>query len=508
MKNSSMRLFSFVTFSLLSAILISCDSQTEVSFEQPRGERFKSDYHFTPPSGWMNDPNGLVYLDGKYHLFYQHYPEATVWGPMHWGHAVSTDLLTWEHLPIALYPDSLGYIFSGSAVVDQDNTSGLGSPEKPPLVAIYTYHDMEGEQSGSLTYQTQGIAFSLDKGRTWEKYTGNPVLDNPGIKDFRDPKVTQINNADGSKYWIMTLAVLDQIHFYSSENLIEWKLVSEFGKNIGAHGGVWECPDLLPFTTPDGVKKWVLLVSINPGGPQGGSATQYFIGDFANGQFIPDDTMLRWIDYGPDNYAGVTWSNLPDEQNRTAFIGWMSNWLYAQVTPTESFRSALTIPRELSLFDVEGTLLLKSAPAKELETLRKTAIPFEKTSKLPSQSFELVGTIETDNFRISFTNESGDEVIVTKKDNLVGLDRRKAGISDFHPDFANAHLAPMSWEAENLRIFVDANSIELFLNDGELVMTSLIFPNSPLQDVTVSPGLDDLTIYPLSEVMKSSSQKD
>lgn len=497
-----MKRISSAFLSLVFLNLLSCEMPKKVSFEEPTGEKFRSDYHFTPPSGWMNDPNGMVFLDGEYHLFYQHYPDSTVWGPMHWGHAISTDLVNWEHLPIAIYPDSLGFIFSGSAVFDAENTSGLGTTENPPLVAIYTYHDMEGERSGSITYQTQGIAYSLDKGRNWEKYSENPVLENPGIKDFRDPKVAQITKDDGSKSWIMTLAVLDQIHFYSSPDLIDWTLLSEFGQNIGAHGGVWECPDLLPFTAPDGEVKWALLVSINPGGPQGGSATQYFIGDFKDGKFIPDDTMLRWIDFGPDNYAGVTWSNLPKEQERTAFIGWMSNWKYAQVTPTETFRSALTIPRELSLFDVEGTLLLKSSPAKEMEKLREASITFDKKSLLPSQSFELTGTISTDNFRISFSNELGEEVIVTKKDNLVGLDRRKAGDSDFNPDFAEAHLAPMSWKATSLRVFVDANSVELFLNNGELVMTSLIFPNSPFKEVIVSPGLEDLSIYPLTEVMK------
>ncbi|NDE62069.1 MAG: glycoside hydrolase family 32 protein, partial [Cyclobacteriaceae bacterium] len=228
-----------------------------------------------------------------------------------WGHAVSKDLIHWEELPIALFPDSLGYIFSGSAVYDAANTSGLGSTETPPLVALFTYHDPKGEKEGRIDFQKQGLAYSLDKGQTWQKYEGNPVLGNPGIRDFRDPKITQVAQADGKSSWVMTLAARDRVHFYESANLKEWAFLGEFGQGIGAHGGVWECPDLLSLKAPDGSQKWVLLVSMNPGGPQKGSATQYFIGDFQQGVFTPDDTMIRWLDYGPDNYAGVTWANLP-----------------------------------------------------------------------------------------------------------------------------------------------------------------------------------------------------
>jgi fructan beta-fructosidase len=230
-------------------------------------EAFRPQFHFTPKTAWMNDPNGLVFYEGEYHLFYQHYPDSTVWGPMHWGHAVSTDLIHWEHLPIALYPDSLGYIFSGSAVVDWKNTSGLGSVEQPPLVAIFTYHDAAGERAGKIDYQTQGIAYSLDKGRTWTKYNHNPVLANPGIIDFRDPKVAW---NEVSNQWVMTLAVKDHIEFYGSPDLKKWNKLSEFGKSLGAHGGVWECPDLFPLKDEAGNTHWVLFVSINPGGPQGG----------------------------------------------------------------------------------------------------------------------------------------------------------------------------------------------------------------------------------------------
>lgn len=491
---------SAISLFFLSLFAWSC-SKPQATFEPSRLEQFRPEYHFTPAKGWMNDPNGLIYIDGEYHLFFQHYPDSTVWGPMHWGHAVSTDLINWEELPIAIYPDSLGYIFSGSAVYDEANTSGLGTSENPPFVAIYTYHDMAGEKSGATDFQKQAIAYSLDKGRTWVKYDGNPVLPNQGIKDFRDPKVSQVTQADGQKIWVMTLAVKDRIQFYGSPNLKEWNLLSEFGIGVGAHGGVWECPDLLPFTAPDGSQKWVLLVSINPGGPQKGSATQYFIGKFENGTFTPDDTMIRWLDYGPDNYAGVTWANLPKDQNRTLFIGWMSNWLYAQVVPTATWRSATTLPRELSLFDVDGTLLLKSAPTKELTALRSATYEgSEEETNLPSQAVEITADVENpETFSITFSNEMGEEVTVSKEMGLVSVDRSKAGKSDFHEDFAALHSAPMSWEAKEVRIFLDASSIEVFVNEGELVMTSLLFPNSPWKKVKVNSGLDQVKIYQLKK---------
>ena len=316
------------------------------STQMKTGEQYRPAFHFTPKEKWMNDPNGMVYYQGEYHLFYQYYPDDNVWGPMHWGHAVSKDMIHWEHLPIALYPDKLGYIFSGSCVIDWNNTTGFGSKENPPMVAIFTYHDPEGEKNKTIDFQTQGIAYSLDKGRTWTKYEGNPVIPNPGIKDFRDPKV--IWHQDTQK-WVMSLAVKDHISFYSSKDLKSWKLESDFGEKAGAHGGVWECPDLFPLKDQNGNEKWVLLVSINPNGPQGGSATQYFVGDFDGKTFTPNHDKIKWIDYGADNYAGVTFSDIPAEDGRRLFIGWMSNWQYAQVVPTYTWRSAMTIPRELTL---------------------------------------------------------------------------------------------------------------------------------------------------------------
>ncbi len=489
---------SFFAF-LIFLILLGCTNQNPVVFQEPKGEKYRPEYHFTPTEGWMNDPNGLVYLDGEYHLFYQYYPDSTIWGPMHWGHAISKDLLNWEHLSIALAPDSLGYIFSGSAILDEKNTSGFGTIENPPLVAIFTYHDMQGEQSGALDYQSQGIAYSIDKGRTWEKFKGNPVLANQGIKDFRDPKVSKIKDSDGVEKWIMTLAVQNRIQFYSSYNLIDWEFASEFGLEEGAHGGVWECPDLLPFISPDGKQKWVLLVSMNPGGPQKGSATQYFIGNFDKGTFSPDDQLIRWLDYGPDNYAGVSWSNLPKDQNRTLMIGWMSNWLYAQVVPTDTWRSAMTIPRELSLFEVSGTLLLKSSPAEEMKNLRgKPYDVSDAESALPSQSTELTADL-TDTFSFSLSNDAGEEIHISKENGLVTVDRSQAASVNFHPDFNAAHSAPMSWEAKNMRIFLDASSIEIFINDGELVMTSLLFPSTSWSKIKINSGVENLKIFDLKK---------
>jgi levanase/fructan beta-fructosidase len=252
---------------------------------------YRPNFHFTPKKGWMNDPNGMFYKNGYYHLYYQHYPDSNVWGPMHWGHAISTDMITWVEKPIALYPDEKGYIFSGSAVVDEKNTSGFGTLENPPIVAMFTYHDMVKEKVGAINYQSQGIAYSLNEGLTWTKYEQNPIIKNPNIKDFRDPKITW----DAiHQQWLMVLASGDEVYFYTSKNLKDWNKISEFGKRIGAHGGVWECPDFFPMIVEGSDDyKWVLLQSINPGGPNGGSATQYFVGDFDGKKFTLDESSLK-----------------------------------------------------------------------------------------------------------------------------------------------------------------------------------------------------------------------
>ncbi|HZZ76075.1 MAG TPA: glycoside hydrolase family 32 protein, partial [Puia sp.] len=273
-------------------VLLSANLQAQNFYNEP----YRPQVHFSPVTSWMNDPNGLVFFDNTYHLFFQYFPDSTVWGPMHWGHAVSKDLLHWKQVGIALYPDSLGYIFSGSVVIDSSNTTGFGTKTKKPMVAIFTQHDPVGEKAGTRFFQNQSIAYSLDNGMHWQKYTGNPVIKTPGIKDFRDPKVRWYAE---QKKWILVLAAGDHVMFYSSKNLKDWKQESEFGLGRGAHGGVWECPDLIPFNV-DGKKIWLLIVSINPGAPQGGSGTQYFTGDFDGHQFISNDTLTRWMDYGAD----------------------------------------------------------------------------------------------------------------------------------------------------------------------------------------------------------------
>jgi len=459
-------------------------------------EKYRPQFHFSPESGWMNDPNGLVFLDGEYHLFYQYYPDSTVWGPMHWGHAVSSDLVHWTHLPIALYPDSLGYIFSGSAVVDAGNTTGFGNIDNPALVAVFTYHNPIMERAGSDLFQSQGVAFSTDKGRTWTKYPGNPVLQNPGKRDFRDPKVFRHKE---SNRWIMILAVRDRVHLYSSSDLKTWSFESDFGEKTGAHGGVWECPDLFPLKVEGSeTKRWVMLVSINPGGPNGGSATQYFTGNFDGHKFTPDGESEKWVDWGTDNYAGVTWSGGPENDGRKIFIGWMSNWNYATVVPATTWRSAMTVPRELSLFYENGKYTLVSEPVRELKILRNNpkTIVHEKIKYSGEQhitpdsinlaqselilEFDLAGN-SADTLGIILENPEGERFVAgySVQGENIFIDRTKSGNSSFSNSFAGIARAPYkTGEQFKMHLFIDASSAELFIDDGKLVMTSLLFPTS------------------------------
>lgn len=458
-------------------------------------EQHRPQFHFSPEKMWMNDPNGMVYYAGEYHLFYQYYPFNTVWGPMHWGHAISTDLVYWAHLPIALEPDSLGYIFSGSAVVDIENTSGFKTGEESPLVAMFTYHDMVGEKAGRNNYECQGIAYSNDKGRTWSKYEGNPVIPNTeGVKDFRDTKVFW---HEPSKHWVVILATGDHVRFYNSKNLKDWALTGSFGKKEGAHGGVWECPDLFPLQI-EGTKdtKWVLLQSLGNGAPNGGSGTQYFVGNFDGKTFINDnkaETVL-WLDYGRDNYAGVTWSNAPND--RRLFLGWMSNWQYAQQVPTEKWRSAMTLPRELGLKNTTKGLRLVQNILKEAEILRggKTLALKAKTIskelkitplKLPLVEMDLeidVSRSTAKDFGIELSNTKGEtfKIGFEVATNRFYTDRTKAGKTDFSKDFAKGrHYAPRQSSDKKLKLhlYFDASSVELLADDGETAMTDLFFPN-------------------------------
>ena len=451
-------------------------------------EKFRPQFHFTPEEKWMNDPNGLVYNEGVYHLFYQHYPGDIVWGPMHWGHAISKDMVFWEHKPIALYPDEKGFIFSGSAVLDIKNSSGFGTLETPPLVAIFTYHDMKGEKDGKLDFQTQGIAFSLDNGESWEKYIDNPVISNPGIRDFRDPKVFWHG---ASERWILVLVAGDHAQFYNSKDLKSWKYMSEFGKEHGAHGGVWECPDLFPLKVDaDGPEKWVLIISNNPGAPNGGSGTQYFIGDFDGTAFTTTQRDAKWLDWGTDNYAGVTYNEAPDD-NRI-FIGWMSNWTYARDTPTEKWRSAMTVPRELSLRSFGDEITLLSYPIVNFGTILKSEI--RKNLQLPPQGSDSIRfdhfnqaevrfTTKAKDLKLSFSN-SGKEALMLTMDsgsNSFYLDRTNSGKTDFQKDFAGSiqqmPIPDLPEQENEFRILMDLSSIEIFINEGQYVMTAQIFPS-------------------------------
>ena len=447
-------------------------------FEFDYNETYRPQFHFSPEYGWMNDPNGMVYLDGEYHLFYQYNPYGTKWQNMHWGHAVSTDLNSWTYLPTAIAPDSLGAIFSGSAVIDVNNTAGFG---KNAMVAIYT-------SAGRV--QSQSIAYSTDKGRTFTKYEGNPVIPNPGIPDFRDPKVFWHNE---SNQWIMSLATKQTITFYGSANLKSWTRLSEFGDGIGSHGGVWECPDLIPLTY-NGKTKWVLIVSINPGGPNGGSATQYFIGDFDGKTFRADALPYPlWMDYGRDNYAGVTWSNIPENDGRKIFMGWMSNWDYANNVPTKNFRSAMTVARELKIANNGKHLVVSNYPVSETKTLRalesaKKDVVVEKEVVLSNLldknkgTYEIEMTLKPQNAGIFgfMLQNSKNEELEFRFDMTTGffsIHRHKSGLVDFEGRFAAGMNAPLvKKDAYKVRVLVDKASAEIFINEGELALTTIFFP--------------------------------
>ena len=457
------------------------------TFSYEYNEKHRPAYHFSPAYGWMNDPNGMVYHDGEYHLYFQHNPYGSTWGNMHWGHTVSKDLRRWEYKPVALAPDHLGSIFSGSAVMDKNNTAGFG---ENALVALYT-------SAGEL--QTQSIAYSLDNGITFTTYENNPVLVDRNIRDFRDPKVFW---HDVTNQWIMSLATSQTITFYSSSNLKEWEKLSEFGEGIGSHDGVWECPDLFPLTY-NGQTKWVLIVSINPGGPNGGSASQYFIGNFDGKEFKADDLPYPiWLDYGRDNYAGVTWSNEPE--GRALFIGWMSNWDYANQVPTVNFHNAMTVPRELKLTTNGEHLVVANYPAKEVDKLRYETFEHEnltvsdtytidKLLPVADVAYELEFDIEADkgvdNFSFSLINSQNESLLFTfdiEGKELI-VDRSQSGLVDFSRSFAhNTSVSPLvKGEKFKVRLLLDTASSELFINGGVLVQTNIIFPAEPYNSMKV-----------------------
>ena len=488
----------------LSAV---CCKEMKLSdtFDTGNREKFRPTYHFSPLYGWMNDPNGMVYKDGEYHLFYQHNPYGSKWGNMHWGHAISKDLINWEHRPDAITPDALGTIFSGSAVVDTDNTAGFGAGA---IVAIYTQNSDR---------QVQSIAYSTDNGRSFTKYENNPVLTSDA-RDFRDPKVFWHKE---TQRWIMLLAVGQEMQIFSSSNLKDWAFESSFGEGQGAHGGVWECPDLFELPV-DGTneKKWVLLCNLNPGGPFGGSATQYFVGTFNGKEFVNESpSKTKWMDWGKDHYATVTWSDAPD--NRRIAIAWMSNWQYANDVPTSQYRSPNSVPRDLSLFTVDGETYLQSAPSPELLKLRdiskKRSFKVNGTRTIKDMiagnegAYEIELTIENqhaDVIGFRLYNDKGEEVDMQydMKEKKFSMDRRKSGEVGFNENFPMLTWTTIESGKDELklRLFVDKSSVEAFGDGGRFVMTNQAFPSEPYTHIDFySKGgaykVDSFVIYKLKK---------
>ena len=473
------------------------------TFDTGNREKFRPTYHFSPLYGWMNDPNGMVYKDGEYHLFYQYNPYGSKWGNMNWGHAISKDLINWEHRPVAITPDALGTIFSGSAVVDHHNTAGFGAGA---IVAIYTQNSDR---------QVQSIAYSTDNGRTFTKYENNPVLVSEA-RDFRDPKVFWHKE---SNKWIMVLAVGQEMQLYSSPNLKDWTYESSFGEGQGAHAGVWECPDLieLPVKGTE-LKKWVLICNINPGGPFGGSATQYFVGAFDGKQFVNESPALtKWMDYGKDHYATVTWSNAPED--RKIALAWMSNWEYANNVPTLQYRSANSVPRDLVLYTKNGQTYLSSTPSPEVLKLRgkaqkKGSFKVDRSHEVNPVLPDPTGTYEieikfknngADIMSFQLFNSKGEEVEMyyNLAEKTFTMDRTESGEVSFSKDFPAVTVAPVEGGNEmKLRLFVDKSSIEAFGNDGRFAMTNLVFPSEPYNRISFyakggSCNVTSFTVYKL-----------
>jgi levanase/fructan beta-fructosidase len=418
-------------------------------FNTQNRERFRPEFHHTPVYGWMNDPNGMFYLDCVYHLYYQWNPYGSTWENMTWGHSTSKDLVNWTAEKPVLFPDALGAIFSGSCVVDKNNTAGFG---KNAIVAFYT---------SAGRNQVQSMAYSTDGGYTFTKYDRNPVLigDCP---DFRDPKVFWNSEAG---FWNMILAAGQEMRIYSSKNLKDWKFESSFGAGYGAHGGVWECPDLMKIDN-----KWVLICNINPGGIFGGSATQYFVGDFDGKRFTTNQKATLWLDYGKDHYATVTFFNAP--YNRRIALAWMSNWQYANNVPTNQFRSANSVPRDLGVFAVDGNYYCSAKPSPELLKMRGSAI------KTPSETCEIVVDIKKDT-KITLSNSRNEYVTISynKTTGVLKFDRTHSGDCTFSPDFAAETSVKVPGGSRQLRIFIDRCSIEVFDSEGKAVMTNLVFPS-------------------------------
>ena len=475
---------------------------------------YRPRYHFAPESNWMNDPNGLVYYEGEYHLFYQHNPYEPVWGPIHWGHAISRDLTHWKYLPLALKPDDLGYIFSGSVVVDQNDSSGFFDGGSG-LVAVYTSAKKRGEEN---YLQRQSIALSEDRGRSWVKYGGNPVIENPGLRNFRDPNVFW---HEPTERWIMVVSSQSGVRFYGSFNLKDWKLLGELGGEVGSHEGVWECPDIFKLPVVGDEAKWVLTVGDVFGGPAGGSRMQYFVGEFDGSNFKPDSSSRKtaWVDYGQDFYAARTWNNLPSD--RRVWIGWMSNLYYQEDIPTRGWRGAMSVPRELALKKDEERYQLVQQPVQELKNLRADSKRWKGlevseesnfSPEITGRSLELKleadpGTSEEFGFKLRKSSDQETAVGYHVEDSKLFVDRSQSGKTDFSEIYLDKHEAPLEPEDEmvRMRIFLDRSSVEVFGNGGKKVISSLIFPEAGEEAVKlyVEKGeilVSNLEIYKLNSI--------
>ena len=447
------------------------------SYDMKNREQYRPAYHHTPAYGWMNDPNGMFYKDGVWNLYFQHNPYGSQWENMTWGHSTSTDLLHWKYEGDAILPDVIGTIFSGSAVVDKNNTAGFG---EGAVIALYT---SAGEN------QTQSMAYSTDGGKTFTKYAGNPVITS-NVPDFRDPHMFW--NEDIKK-WNMILAAGQQMNIYTSDNLKDWKYESSFGTGYGNHDGVWECPDLMKLKVRGTDKeKWMLICNINPGGPFGGSATQYFVGDFDGHKFTCDSKpeVTKWMDYGKDHYATVTFDNAPE--GRHVALAWMSNWQYAAQVPTMQYRSGNSIPRDLGLFEHKGETYCSVVPSQEVTSARS-----KKATKTLSEACELVVNLKGD-ATITLSNAKNEKVVMSydAKNETFSMDRTQSGKIDFSDDFAVKTTAPTYGKMKQLRIFIDKSSIEAIDAEGKMAMTNLVFPTKPYNKVTVK-GKGKYVVYNL-----------
>ena len=516
----------FLLAAALAAALASVAAGPQGFYMEP----FRPQYHYTPEKNWMNDPNGMVFYEGEYHLFYQYNPAGDKWGHMSWGHAVSPDMVHWTHLPLALAEADNVMIFSGSAVVDWKNSSGFGKDGRPPLVAVYT-----GFRTTDRV-QFQCIAYSNDKGRTWTKYSGNPVIDINSM-DFRDPKVQW---HDATRRWIMTvsLSAEHKVRFYGSDNLKAWTLLSEFGP-AGATGGVWECPDLFELPLPGtNDKRWVLVVNMNPGSVAGGSGGQYFIGRFDGTQFVADGDSLipprpgrsasesaHWFDYGPDYYAAVSWSDVPASDGRRLWLGWMSNWEYGGDVPTSPWRSAMSIPREVGLSRTAEGIRLVQKPVREMESLRDRHFAFKsgdvseanawlKERHVQGDQLELMVEFAprssgTEGVKVLTSDTEATVIGVDRQRGRAFVDRTHSGNVTFHQKFSGVYDAPLAVHdgRVKLHLFVDASSVEVFVNDGERVFTSLVYPSAASRGVELfgsmtSARITSLNVWTLKSIWK------